>query len=114
MKKKNGFAIKEMIILSGVLAIVFGIAITKISFAYTDALREDEINEGVYHSLIVAAEAYAKVKSEEFKEKETFIYGSDLIDAEFIVENEDLDYKNTKIKVLYDEASKKYKAEIVG
>jgi len=69
MKKNSGFAIKEMIILSGALAVVFAIAITKVSFAYTDALKEEEMKNGLQSSLIVAAKAYAQTKKEEIKEE---------------------------------------------
>jgi len=113
MKKNSGFAIKEMIILSGALAVVFAIAITKVSFAYTDALKEEEMKNGLQSSLIVAAKAYAQTKKEEIKE-ETFIYGSDLIDAGYLIDVDDLDYKNTKIKITYEESSKSYKAEVVS
>lgn len=105
--------IKEMIILCAVLAIVFAGGITKVSFAYQEATREDEVKEGLENALIVAAESYALSKNNEFKEKESFIYGSDLIDAGFLVEIDGLDFKNKKIKIVYEEKVKKYQAEIV-
>lgn len=114
MKKNDGFAVKEMIILSGILAIVFAILITKVSFAYKDALREEDTKNGIKNSLLIAAKAYAEGKKEEFKKEETFIYGSDLIDAGYLVDAEELGYKNIKIKINYVESSKKFNAEIVN
>ncbi len=105
--------IRDMIILSVVLALVFAVVITKVSFAYQGAVREDDIRDNQRDFLLVAAESYVKSKSNEFKETENFIYGSDLIEAGFLLEIEELDFKNTKIKVTYDENLKNYHAEIV-
>ena len=40
---KLGYAMKEMIILSAILAIVFMIGIGRVSYAYEEADRSDEI-----------------------------------------------------------------------
>lgn len=105
--------IREMIILCAILAVVFACGITKVSFAYQNATREQEVNDGIDYALIVAAESYALSKNNDFKEKESYIYGSDLIDAGFLIEIEDIEFKNKKIKIVYEEKNKKYHAEIV-
>lgn len=103
--------IKEIIILSGVLACFFAFAITKVSFAYQEVSKEEELKNGRDNALILAAEAYISFKKEEFTKEETFLYGSDLIDAGFLIDIDDLDYANAKIKVLPTENG--FRAEIV-
>lgn len=96
---KNGFAVKEMILLSGLLAIFFGFAITKVSYAYQEASNSDSLMEQQKNSLIIASEEYAKYYPDKFKEKETYIYGEELIEAGFLRDIEEFDYENVKIKI---------------
>lgn len=114
MKKKNGYAMKELIFLGGALAVVFTFAIVKVSFAYEEKSDKDRTTELKNNALLVAAEYYAKRNTDKFKNGETFLYGSDLIEAGFLMDIEEFDYKNTKIKVIYDEQNKNYKVEVVG
>lgn len=103
--------IKEIIILSGILACFFAFAITKVSFAYQEVSKEEEIKNGWNNALIIAAEAYASFRKEEFTQEETFLYGSDLIDAGFLLDIDDLDYANAKVKVIPTENG--FHAEVV-
>lgn len=112
MKNRDGFAVKEMIILSGVLALVFAFFITKVSFAYSDAIRVEDCSDAENNALLIAAESYVKYNKEKFKDEEIFVYGSDLIDAGFLLDIDDFDYKNKKMKVVYDKSRDKYIASI--
>ncbi len=113
MKEKNGYAIKEIIILSAILAVVFTFAIVRVSFAYEEKNDKNRTSELKNNALLVAAEYYAKKNSEKFKKEESFLYGSDLIEAGFLMDIEEFDYRNSKLKVTYDEQTKKYNIEIV-
>ena len=106
---KKGFVVKEMIFLSVVLAIVFGIAITKVTFAYEDITKEEEIENEKEHVLKIAAEYYAKKHSDEMEE-ETFIFGSDLIDEGFLFDT-DKEKENAKIKITKKDGQ--FSAEVV-
>jgi len=113
MLNKNGYAIKEMIVLCLILAVVFAFAIAKVSFAFEEAQEKDRGNSLKDHAIQLAAEYYAKNHPEKFTNVETFLYGSELIEAGFLTDIEDFDYKNKKIKVLYDENNKTYQVEVM-
>jgi len=113
MKNKKGFATKEIIILSGVLAIFFAVAITKVSFALKEANKEDEIYSEKMNVLAYATKAYISMNKDKFDNEETFLYGSDLIKAGFLVDIEDTDYKNAKIKVTHSKDKEDYNVEVV-
>ena len=51
MMEKNGYAVKELIILSAILAVVFGVAITRVSFAYEEIMNEETITNERVHNL---------------------------------------------------------------
>jgi len=110
----KGYAMKEIIILSAILAVVFAFGIAKVSYAYQDAADEEHKNDLKNNSLRIAAEEYAKRNTEKFASEETFIYGSDLIEAGFLMDIEDFDYKNQKIKVTWDKEKDTYKAEVIN
>ena len=111
MMEKNGYAVKELIILSAILAVVFGIAITRISFAYEEIMDEENVEIERNHYLTVAAEYYAKMHEEEMQEEENFIFGSDLIDAGFLNDTGDKEKENAKIKITKENGS--FHAEVV-
>lgn len=110
----KGYAIKELIILLAIIAVGFGVAITRISFAYQDINNEEEILEEGKNTLKIATEAYIKTHEKDFKkDSENFLYGKDLADDGYLILTEDFDYKDTKIKVTYDNTSKKYNVDIL-
>ena len=109
--KKNGYAVKELIILSAILAVVFGVAITRVSFAYEEIMDEENVEIERNHYLTVAAEYYAKANEEEMKEEETFIFGSDLIEAGYLCDTGDKASENAKIKITKENGS--FHAEVV-
>ncbi len=110
---KNGFVARELVLLSVVIALVFGFAVTKVSFALKEIKEEDNQIGITNHTLLLAAEYYAKYNSDEFKEKENYIYGSDIIDAGFLIDlNNDKEIRNTKIKIIKEGTD--YHAEVVA
>ncbi len=111
MMEKNGYAVKELIILSAILAVVFGVAITRVSFAYEEIMNEETITNERVHNLTLAAEYYAKMHEEEMKEEENFIFGSDLIEAGFLSDTGDKEKENAKIKITKENGS--FHAEVV-
>ncbi len=111
MKQRNGFAIKEMVILCAGLAIFFIIAITRISFALEEAKNESTLMEEKNHAIILAAETYAKANPDKFKESETFLFGSDLINEGYLLDIDDTDYQNVELKVWKENET--FHAEVV-
>ena len=108
--EKNGYAVKELIILSAILAVVFGVAITRVSFAYEEITDKENLTNEKNHYLTLAATYYAKMHEEEMKE-ETFIYGSDLIEEGYLCDTGDTEKENAKIKITKENGS--FHAEVV-
>ena len=111
MMNKNGYTIKELIILFSLLAIVFAIGIIRGSYALEDAYKTDEIKEIQTNTLILAAETYAKMNDDKFQDEETYLFGSELVNEGLLMDTESLDYSQAKIKVT--KSGDSYKAEIV-
>lgn len=109
---KLGYAMKEMIILSAILAIVFMIGIGRVSYAYEEADRSDEIASIEKSYLLDAAKIYVDKHKDEIKDKETFFYGSDFIDDGILMNTDVANYQNAKVKVTMHEDGK-YDVEIV-
>ncbi len=110
----KGYAIKELIVLLAIIAVGFGVAITRISFAYQDISDEQTILEEGKNTLKIATEAYIKTHEKDFKkDTENYLYGKDLADDGYLILTEDFDYKDVKIKVTYDNNSKKYNIDII-
>lgn len=109
---KLGYAMKEMIILSAILAIVFMIGIGRVSYAYEEADRSDEIAKIEKSYLLDAAKIYVDKHKDEIKDKETFFYGSDFIDDGILMNTDVANYQNAKVKVTMHEDGK-YDVEIV-
>ena len=80
MQNDKGYTVKEMIILCAVLAIAFAIGISKVSYAYQVSLNASETEALINKNLYNAALAYINNNKDKFMEKETFIYGSELIE----------------------------------
>ena len=102
---------KRNIILSAILAVVFGVAITRVTFAYESVTQTDTIASEKEHVLKIAAEYYAKMHPEEMKEEENYIFGSDLIEAGYLFDTEDKEKENAKIKITKENNT--YHAEVV-
>jgi len=100
VNNKHGYVAKELIILCALLAVLFTVAIIKVSYAF------EEINNMTQSSLASmdetlkkAALLYAKTHSDKFKEKETYIYGKELIENNYLMKLDEKDFENTKIKI---------------
>ena len=112
MINKKGYTIKEMIILCAILAVFFAIAITKVSYAYSISASESEGEALKQKALETAANVYVNNNKDKFTEKETYFYGSDLIENNLLFEADNTNYSATKIKVTNDDG--KYKVEIMS
>lgn len=108
----NGYTMKEMIILSAVLAIVFMIGIGRVSYAYQEADQSEEIAAKENGYLKEAAKIYVEKHKDEIKDKETFFYGSDFIDDGILMNTDIANYQNAKVKVTIHEDGN-YDVEIV-
>ena len=96
--KQNGFAIKELVILFAFLGVVFGIAISKISYALEDASNTSAIALQQEENLELAGIVYAQKNPDKFTEAETFIYGSELVDNHLLNDIDNI-YQNQKLKI---------------
>lgn len=110
----KGYTMREMIILCSVLAVIYGVAITKTSYAYQEAANTTEINEMKEAGLQTAAETYVKLHKDKFTESETYFFGKDLIEENLLINDSEKDYINTKIKVTHEVNSDHYQVEIVS
>lgn len=109
---KKGYSIKEMVILCSVLAVLFGIGIVKTSYAYEQINKEDEIMAIEEKNLITIAELYVKNFKDKFQEAETYFYGKELIDNQYLINTDNIDFSNTKIKVSRNIETDEYKVEL--
>ena len=110
----KGYAIKELIILLAIITVAFGVAITRVSFAYQNINDEDALFEEEKNTVKIATEAYVKTHEKEFKKDgENYLYGKELADAGYLILTDDFDFKDMKIKVTYDSSLKKYNIAII-
>ena len=110
---QKGYSIKELIILCAGLAIIFGIAISRVSYAYDEIDNKEELQEDTLKHVEEAAKIYVHDHKEEFKEESTYFYGSDLLEANYLMNIGTSDVSNIKIKVTYEKEKGEYKVEIV-
>ncbi len=110
---KQGYAIKELLILFAVLGIVFTFAITKVSFAYQEVDNEEELLAMKDRSIQIAAEAYVNAHKENFTAEETFFFGKELVENHYLVDVEDQGYNTVKIRVTHPANTEEYHVEIV-
>ena len=112
IKNSKGYTIKELLILCGILAIVFGIVISKVSYAYDQVDNSKELEQSSLKHVEQAALIYIHDHKEEFKDEETYIYGSDLIANNYLLGVNSTDIGNIKIKVTHQKDSEDYHVEI--
>ena len=98
MLNNKGYAAKEMIMLSLALALVFGIALVRVSFALDEANDTTSINDLNNSSIIIAAKAYVDTHKDKFTDEVKYIYGSDLIQENYLTD-QIKDASNKKIKI---------------
>ncbi len=110
---KNGYAIKEILILTIILGVLFTIAITKVSFAYQEADKTGELEAMKNNSLQIAAETYVNNHKDKFQEEETFFYGSELVSNNYLLDIEEEGYNAVKFKVTHPKDTDTYTVEIV-
>ena len=110
---QKGYAIKELLILCAVLAVVFAIGIHKVSYAYQEVDNQEDYEKETNRLVYEAAKIYVSDHKEEFASEETFFYGSDLIESQYILDVNGVDIANVKIKVVHKADSEDYEVEIV-
>lgn len=110
---KNGYAIKEILILMAVLGVLFTVAITKVSFAYQEADKTEELEKMKTNSLQIAAETYVNNNKDKFQEEETFFYGSELVSNNYLLDVDSEGYNAVKFKVTHPKDTDTYQVEII-
>ena len=108
----KGYTIKEMIILCAVLAIIFAIGITRVSYAYQEADQTEEMEATWNDELIRAARVYVEAHPDEFKDPETYFYGSELVENNYFIHVDEIDVDNVRFKVTHTDGSEDYQVEI--
>lgn len=111
--KKNGYTIPELLVVLGIVSIIAIISIVKISFAFSDINNKEEIKNQEKILIEKASLAYSKTIIDRIKdEKVVYVSGADLINAGFLIDEEE--YKILKIKLSYEEENDKINYEVVN
>ncbi len=107
----KGYTIPELIIVIIVVGIFSIVAINKASYAFVDT---DTIGEQTEHLILIkSASTYANTIKEELKnEPIRYILGSDLVNAGYLVDDENT-YANVKIKINYNDTTDQISVEIL-
>ena len=108
----KGYAVKELLVLCAVLGVFFAIGISRVSFAYEQADKEEELTEMKNNSLLTAAKAYVDMNKDLFTEAETYFYGSDLVSNHYILDIEEEGYNTVRFKVTYNSETDERTVEI--
>lgn len=112
MLNKKGYSIKEMIILCSILGVLFGIGIVKTSYAYEEVNKDEEIIALEEKNLITVAKLYVEKNKEKFAAAETYFYGKELIDNQYLLNTDTIDFSNIKIKVSHNIEKDEYTVEL--
>ena len=108
--QNRGYTIPELIIVIVVIGIFSFLLINKTSYAF--ASTDEVAKETEKMILIKTSTAYGNSILEQVKEEEQYITGKDLVDAGFLVD-EDNKYSNIKLKISYNEATNSVNVEIL-
>lgn len=99
MKNNDGYTILELVIVIVVIGIFSFIAINKVSYAFEDTnITSIETEELIIKK---AATRYALSIIDTIKDNDVYITGKDLVDDEYLVDDEHQLY-NIKLKLSYD------------
>ncbi len=106
----KGYTIPELIIIIVVMGIISLFAINKVSYALEDTeVNMEQTREMI---LIKSATVYANSIIDSLKEKEAYITGKDLTEAEYLVDDDRI-YANEKIKLSYNAETDSVSVEIL-
>ena len=106
----RGYTIPELIVVAVVLGVFSIIMINKASYAFVDPNEISEQTEEMI--LIKSATAYGSSIKETLKnEKTKYILASDLVEAGFLIDDEE--YKNVKIKLDYTEENDNISVKVI-
>ena len=108
--QNKGYTIPELIIMIIVIGVFAFVLINKASAAFVD--NDTVVEDTERMILIKSSKNYANSIIDTLKEEDKYITGQDLIDAEYLIDEEDI-YKNMKIKLSYDENTDSAKVEIL-
>lgn len=112
MKQKNGYTIPELLIVVGAIGVIALVAITKVSFAFSEINNTEEQQDRMKSLVEQATISYAKSKMEEFaKSEDTYIFAKEVAASGFLFEKEE--YNTMKIKISYNQETKTFQAEVV-
>lgn len=107
---KKGYTIPELVIVIVVLGLVSIVLINKTSYAF---VTDDISEETTKLVLIKSATAYGNTIKEDIKkEKNKFISATEMIDAGYLRDEENI-YKHYTLELIYDEQTDSIKAEVV-
>lgn len=108
--QSKGYTIPELIVVIVVVGIFSLVAINKASYAFVD---NDSITEETEEMILIkTSTAYANNIIETLKTDDIYITGKDLIDAEYLVDDEHI-FTNVKLKLSYNKETDSPKVEIL-
>lgn len=108
--QNKGYTVPELIVVAVVLGLFSIITINKASYAFEDT---KEVNSQAEEMILVkSATAYGNSIKDSLKEEKTkYISASDLVAAEYLMDDEN--YKGIKIKIDYQEDTDSISVEII-
>lgn len=106
----KGYTIPELIVVIVIVGLFSIIAINKASYAFIDNEALNEETEEMI--LIKTSTAYASSIIETLKMDDIYITGKDLVEAEYLVDDEHI-FTNVKLKLSYNEETGSPKVEIL-
>ena len=108
--QNKGYTIPELMVLIIVIGIFSFVAIDKASYAFEDTTtNNDQIKEMI---LVKSATVYGNKKIDEVKANTMYITGKDLVDAEYLIDEENT-YTNAKIRLSYNKETESVEAEVL-
>lgn len=108
--QNRGYTIPELIIVIVIVGIFSMVLISKTSYAFTDT---DEVAKDTERLILIkSATDYGNSILETVKEKDQYITGKDLMEAEYLID-ENNRYQDIKLKLSYDVGSNSTKVEIL-
>lgn len=111
MKEKNqGYTIPEIIVVAALLGALAIFTINKTSYAFEDTTKFSEKTNDLI--LTKSASVYGENNKDAIKQEKTkYVLGSELIEAGYLAEDEEL--KNAKIKLEYNETTDAIEIEVI-
>lgn len=107
---KKGYTIPELVIVIVVLGLISILIINKTSYAF---VTDNTSEETVKLILVKSATSYANTFKDELKKEKTkYISASEMIEAGYLIDDNNI-YKHYTIELVYDEKTDSILAEVV-